>query len=164
MLDTVVHGLIGFFLLGFAWYAIAPISADVFFNFVVTPQGMLVNIILTALLAAVIGGFVVGATSSSVGKALFGIKVLNTREETIGIGQGLLREFKVWLFGLGLGIPIVALVTMSVAYRRLTGRGSTSWDQDRNVVLYRENSTKQKVLNVIGFILVAAVAIAMRAM
>jgi uncharacterized RDD family membrane protein YckC len=164
MLDTTIHGLIGFMLFGFAWYAMAPISADAFFSFIVKPEGLIVNLLLSTLLAALIGGFVVGATGSSIGKAIFGIKVLNARSEVIGITEGFVREFKIWVFGIGMGIPIVALITMAAAFKRLKDDGVTKWDKDRNVVLYRENSTSQKALNVIGFILVGTVMIALKAM
>lgn len=162
MLDTTIHGLIGFIFFGFAWYAMAPISADEFFNFIVKPHALLVNMILSCLLAAIVGGFVVGGTGSSVGKAIFGIKVLNARNETIGIREGLLREIKVLVFGLGFGIPIVALVTMSVAFKRLKEKGATSWDKDRNVVLHRENNTMQRILTGIGLCLIVAIAILMK--
>lgn len=163
MLDTPIHGLIGFFFFGFAWYAIAPISANEFFNFIAKPDALLVDMIVSCLLAAIVGGFVVGGTGSSVGKAIFGIKVLNARNETIGIREGLLREIKVLVFGLGFGIPIVAFVTMAVAFKRLKEKGATSWDKDRNVVLHRENNTMQRILTAIGLCLIVAIAFALRA-
>jgi uncharacterized RDD family membrane protein YckC len=164
MLDTTIHGILGSILLAFAWYSFAPISADKFFSFIVTPEGAILNIVLTVLFAAIIGGFIVGATGTSVGKAIFGIKILNPNAQAIGIVNGLKREFRVWLAGMGLGIPIITLFTMIAAYQKLKSDGSTTWDRDRNLVLYRPNGPFQYAMNALGVVLVIVVYGAVRAL
>ena len=164
MLDTTIHGYIGVFFLGFAWYAIAPISAEAFFNFFATPSGVFLDIALSSILAAFVGGFVVGATGTSLGKAIFGIKVVNPDHLAIGIGAGLRREFHVWICGLGFGVPLIAMFTMFASFKKLKAEGETGWDKDRNVVLYSANSTLQKTLTAIGFCLVIALVILSRTM
>lgn len=154
-LDTPIHGLLGSFLVAYVWYSVAPATANEFYTWIDTPQGGLVNIILTTLIAALVGGVVVGTTGTSIGKAIFGIRVLNFDRKTIGVFDGVAREFRVWWAGLGLGIPFVALVTMSVAYNKLKKQGSTSWDNENGcLVLYRPKGSVQYVLNGVGVILV----------
>lgn len=154
MLDTTIHGLLGALLLGFAWYSIAPLSAESFFAITSTPAGPAVDLIMTVVLAALVGGVVVGATGSSIGKSIFGMKVVNPDLHAIGIAGGLMREFRVLLFGMGLGLPIIILITMIVAHGKLTKDGATSWDLGRHVVLYRPNGSKQYALNAIGIIFI----------
>lgn len=155
MLDTPIHGVLGSFLVGYAWYSVAPATADQFFTWLNTGQGSLVNILLTTLIAALVGGVVVGTTGTSIGKAIFGVRVVSFDRKTIGVLDGLAREARVWWAGLGLGIPLVALVTMSVAFNKLKKQGSTSWDDENGcLVLYRPNGPVQYFLNGLGVILV----------
>lgn len=150
MLDTIIHGISGVMVLAYAWYSFAPITADKFFNFLETPGGALGNVVVTSLLAAIVGGIVVGATGTSLGKSIFGIKIVNPSFQAIGIGNGLKRESRVWFSGLGLGIPIITLFTMVYAYKKLHRTGTTSWDARQNIVLYRPSSSFQSVMNALG--------------
>lgn len=162
MIDTHIHGMVGMFILGFTWYSIAPLSADKFFALFEGPQGIAIDFILTLLAAALVGGFVVGATGTSLGKSIFGIKVLSEDLRAIGITAGLAREFRVWVAGLGFGIPIVSLFTMIAAYGRLNTEGKTSWDAGRHVVQYRRKGAFQTTMNVFGTLLVVALIILAR--
>ena len=58
------------------------------------------------------------------------IKVSLASGEPISIWHALERIFNVWWRGLGAGLPIVYLITMSIAYNRLKKNGITSWDKD----------------------------------
>jgi uncharacterized RDD family membrane protein YckC len=60
------------------------------------------------------------------------LKVTLRREDgrKLTYRQGLKRAFSVWLKGLGLGIPIIALFTQIASYNQLTKQGSTSWDRE----------------------------------
>ena len=66
------------------------------------------------------------------------------------------RDIAVYLRGLGLAIPLVSLFTLWIAYSKLKETGSTSWDTDKNcVVWHRPSGPGQYLLNVIGiFILI----------
>ena len=64
------------------------------------------------------------------GKALLNIRLRKHDGTKPNYAQALSRAFNVWVRGLGLGIPIVALFTHINAYKRLTKDGITSWDKD----------------------------------
>lgn len=65
------------------------------------------------------------------GKALLRIRVTNKSHSNLSFNQALSRSFGVWLKGLGTGlIPIVTIITNVIAYRRLSDKGVTTWDED----------------------------------
>ncbi len=164
MIDTTVHGFLCFLSVAVAWYIIAPESADWFFARMDTPAGALLDLILTTFFAAVVGSFVVGATGSSLGKVIFGVRVVDYNFRPIGVGKGLAREFRVWGLGLGFGIPLVSLITLILAYQSLKKDGATPWDSGRYLVLHRPNGSLQYVLNVVGIVLIIALIIGVRAL
>jgi hypothetical protein len=152
----------GMFVLGFVWYSVAPVSAEAFFAVFERPGGRAFDIIMTSFVAALVGGFVVGASGSSIGKAIFGIKVVDANLHAIGIVKGVGREFQVWLIGISLGIPIIALFTLIAAYRRLKRDGVTLWDRERYVVLQRPSGPLQNLLNIFGILLCIVAAVFVR--
>jgi uncharacterized RDD family membrane protein YckC len=158
MLDTATSGLIGVMAIAFAWFALAPISAERFFSLLSGPVGQLTDAIITTIIAGLVNGIVIGATGSSIGKAIFGIKVLTPQHEAIGIIAGWVREAKVWVIGLSLGIPLISLFTLLISYRRLKEKGETPWDHGLHVVLYRPASDKQTLLNILGVAVIFAAA------
>jgi uncharacterized RDD family membrane protein YckC len=163
-IDTSINGLLGVMLLAYAWYSLAPRSADDFFSLVETPGGLLLDLVLTTFIAAIVGGFVVGATGTSIGKLVFGVRVLDANLRPIGIRRGLAREFHIWWAGLALGIPLLVLFTLLAAYRRLQRDQTTAWDRDTHLVLHRPRGTLQTVLNGVGILLVVLVNVLMRAL
>jgi len=68
-------------------------------------------------------------------KALLRVRVRNNDGSKLSYLQGLQRTFSVLLFGQGLGIPLVALITCIVAYGRLTNQGITRWDASGGYVV-----------------------------
>jgi len=66
------------------------------------------------------------------GKAILKIRVRNSKGANLSYTEALTRSFKVYILGLGLGLPIVSLITNIVAYVRLTKEGITSWDEQGN--------------------------------
>jgi hypothetical protein len=63
------------------------------------------------------------------GKSLLGIKIRALSGKKISYSTGMRRGFLVWLNGMGMGIPFVALFTMIIAYSKLKRNGITSWDE-----------------------------------
>lgn len=73
----------------------------------------------------------IAAFGCTPGKALLRIRVTNKNHTNLSFNQALSRSLGVWLKGLGTGlIPIVTIVTNFMAYRRLSDKGVTSWDED----------------------------------
>ena len=68
------------------------------------------------------------------GKWLLGITLRTRQGGKLDAGAALRRSFNVWLKGLGLGIPIVCLITLAASHKRLTKQGETSWDAGRHQV------------------------------
>lgn len=73
--------------------------------------------------------FCLYAFGTTLGKALYGIKVEKIGS-IISFGSGFHRAFNIWVFGLGVGIPLIALFTMTSAYSKLKNTGATSWDTE----------------------------------
>ncbi|SKC69744.1 RDD family protein [Paraburkholderia hospita] len=65
---------------------------------------------------------------NTIGKGLLGVKVQTLDGSPLPARTYALRTVDVWIRGLGLGIPIVALFTEIAAYRALANGGRTSWD------------------------------------
>lgn len=61
-------------------------------------------------------------------KALLRVRVRNGDGSKLSYPHALRRTFSVLVFGQGLGLPLVALITCIVSYSRLTNQGITRWD------------------------------------
>jgi uncharacterized RDD family membrane protein YckC len=156
MLDIIINGGIGFVLFGFGFALIAPDYADQFFSIFEGPAGRLIDLFATVIAAGVFNAIVMGTTGTTLGKAIFGIKVCMPDQTSLGLLACFKREFKVWIFGMGLGLPIVSLIAMIVGYKTVAGRKQASWDEGRYMVLYRPAGTKQSFLNALGIGLIVA--------
>jgi uncharacterized RDD family membrane protein YckC len=64
------------------------------------------------------------------GKFFFGLTVQMLDGDRVTFYAALKRSFLVLLKGLALGVPIVDLVLMQIAFARLKDTGSTSWDEE----------------------------------
>lgn len=71
----------------------------------------------------------IGLTGGTPGKWLFGVRVLDAAGRPAGIAVALRRELLVWFGGLGLGVPVVSIVTALKAKGTLEQTGRTSWDR-----------------------------------
>ena len=160
-LDISFNGTLGYFVIMIVFYALAPATADQVFALLLGPEGpdgLLVDVFLTVILASIIGGCLIGVTGMTLGKLIFGIKVTRPDGSIPGLGAGLARDISVLVRGMGFGIPIIVLITMLVSYQRLKNLGSTSWDEGKYVVWHRPSGSGQYVLNVIGIVLILILA------
>lgn len=64
------------------------------------------------------------------GKTLFRISLRLRSGQKLDYSAALARSLKVWLRGMGMGLPLVSLFTLIRAYGKLKRGGSTSWDID----------------------------------
>lgn len=157
MLDTSFNGAVVMIIIGVAFYAIAPATADEFFSIFEGESGRILDIVMTAFVASILGGLLVGISGFTLGKWIFGVRVTKLDGTRLGIADGLSRDLTVLLKGLGLGIPIVAIFTMGYAYRRLGEFKTTSWDKGRYIVWHRPSGFSQYIFNVIGILLILLV-------
>jgi uncharacterized RDD family membrane protein YckC len=149
-LDIGINGAFGFFLFGIALYAVAPATAESFFLVFQTQGGRVLDTLATGLMASLVGGALIGSTGSTVGKLIFGIRVTSLDGTKLGLLRGVQRDLNVLLKGLGLGIPIISLITLWISYKNLVNQGLAVWDKDKYVVFYRPRGLMQTVLNLIG--------------
>jgi uncharacterized RDD family membrane protein YckC len=68
------------------------------------------------------------AFGNTPGKWICGIRILDLSGEKVPFLRNLLRNLKVYVFGLGAGIPIVTLFTCIGSHSRLTAGELLSWD------------------------------------
>lgn len=96
----------------------------------------------------------IGLSGRTPGKWLFGIRIAGPDGGPIGVWRALRREVSVFAYGLGLGLPLVSIVTLILAYRRLKSRGATRWDAGQGIlVLHRPEGARQNRLNMVGLFL-----------
>jgi uncharacterized RDD family membrane protein YckC len=160
LFDITFFGLAGFFALGFISYSLVPVAADAFFS----GLNPIVDMILTALMGFILSGFVMGLVGSTIGKAIFGIRVRNLNGQTIGPINGLMRDLDAYVRGAALGIPLVSLIPVYMAWSKLKKQGTTFWDQGRYIVTYRKSSGYQTTLTIIGIILYILMIMLVRAL
>jgi uncharacterized RDD family membrane protein YckC len=72
---------------------------------------------------------------TTIGKAILGVSVEREDGTRPTFGQAFGRESMCLLKGMGLCLPLVSLITLSVGYSRLVADGTTSWDTAAGLVV-----------------------------
>ena len=157
MVDIVVIGTVTWALFGIVFGIIAPEAAVAFFAAFDGPAGRLADLMLTLLVTIPGSALMIGLTGVSVGKWLFGVKVVTPAGRPIGVLAALAREVRVWAMGLGLGVPLVSLFTLVGSYQSLSNDRHSAWDKpSRRIVLHRPMNTLQITLMVVSIPLLIA--------
>jgi len=130
--DVSTIGLLLVVLVAFTVGATMPTKAEGFAKALENP--IIAGFILYLVWLPAEAGFLAlfGTTPA---KWIFGIRIAHPDGETLSFPEALSRSFLVWLQGVGLGIPFVALFTQLFAYRRLKRTGTTLWDTSTNAVV-----------------------------
>ena len=154
-LDNIINGSIMWLSIGIILVTIAPINAKTFITFIIDPENKFLNILPTLFLLQFFNSIFIGFTGSSLGKWFFGVRVLDQFGRCIGYRLALKREFLVWLYGLGIGIPLVMIFTLLRQKSNLEKNKILSWDKSLNLqIKYRKTGTLQNILSILGFILI----------
>lgn len=125
-----------------------------YFSLLSNPYFIWPDLMMTAFVSIFINAFFIGKTGRSLGKILFGIRVVGRNGEKIGFKNALRREFAIWVRGLGCGIPIVCLFTMYSSFQNLKKNGVARWDQDFHLKIeYKQYNKNQKILMAIGLVI-----------
>lgn len=165
MLDTVLLGTLIWIVLAVVFAAMSNDLYRVFFGSPGLATNRISATILTLAVVAPVEALILGLTGTTIGKWVFGIRVTDAAGRSIGLVQAGLREAAVFLKGLGLGIPIVSLITMIAGYRMLKHDGATSWDYERPwVVTYRPAGAAQTILFVLGVLVFVTALIILQAL
>lgn len=93
-----------------------------------TGQGWIIVLLLLPL-AFTMDALIHWTLGNTPGKALAGIKVLREGERAVGAAAYLGRNFGVYVFGLGLGLPLISLLTLLHGYRRAVAAETSIWDR-----------------------------------
>lgn len=97
------------------------------------------------------------------GRWVLGIVLRDSNGQKLSFSDALKRSFSVWLRGMGIGLPLISLVTVLESYNELTKKGITSWDQDGGFVVSHQRIGLFKIiLAILLFILVAYTQISAR--
>jgi uncharacterized RDD family membrane protein YckC len=139
-----------------------PEPTDRLFAFFETPVGRLFDGMLTLVLMIPVSAALIGLSGSSPGKWIFGVRVADVSGRPIGLTKAIVREAKVWLRGLGAGIPLVALFALWSSKEDLESKGRTAWDGTDVVVIHRKDDLLQRVLTFAGATIVLGGWIALK--
>ena len=118
-------------------------------------------IIPSSIMVSMISGSLIGVIGMTPGKLVFGVKVVRLDGDKLGFRAGLGRDISVLVKGLGLGIPIVSLITLWISYHRLKEHGVTRWDEDKFLILHRPTGHDQYALNTIGIALLVTLLVSL---
>ncbi len=106
-------------------------------GFILFPERV-ITIVAQGMLAMFVWAFVEPAFltffGTSPGKKLMRIK-LSVAGGSISYGRALLRSLRVWLWGLGAGLPLVWILCAGLAGSKLQRNGVTSWDRKGGFVV-----------------------------
>ena len=148
MFDTVIDGALVMFAVGLGLELVHPETAS---RFISALDNNVVSGIAITLAAIPLNALLIGVTGGSLGKWLFGVRVLKLDNQPLGFSAALSREGMVWARGMGLGIPIVSLITLVTAFNTLRKTGRSSWDSDLALkVVHRPKGVGQLLLGFVG--------------
>jgi uncharacterized RDD family membrane protein YckC len=117
-----------------------------------------VRLCLLLLFALPVGAVQLGSTGTTLGKWIFGIRVVRSDGCPIGIRAAFDRELRVLVRGLALGVPFANLVTGCLSYGALAAEGATPWDKALGlVVLQRPNGRRQTLLGLAAVLAIGVI-------
>lgn len=155
MIDHYSLGLLGYVVLMVPIYAA---SSDIKATQAVLSNDFFAAIAATLLTVPLCTLFI-ALSGTSPGKWCAGIRVLARDGGRIGPGAALRRELRVWVKGMGLGIPLVSLITMAVAYQTLSSERRMDWDEDAGAVVHYRDAGAVTLLRLIGGVILVLMLI-----
>jgi len=102
--------------------------------------------IIFLLLLILVESMILSHWSTTVGKKFLKIKISQEDTDKIVFLDALVRTLKVWVKGLGLGIPIVSFITQISAFNHLNNEGITSWDKDGRFLVVNEKVAMWRIV------------------
>ncbi|MFW6106644.1 MAG: RDD family protein [bacterium] len=136
MLDYATVGLIPLFILHLLVAKFAPQGVD---RLSLLMSNLVAAGIIHSAIWIPVEAALIALTGRTPGKSLYGIKIVDEQGNKLSFRASLKRSALVWVQGLGLGIPIVALFTQLAAHKRLGQTGSTLWDNAVEAKVTHEN-------------------------
>ena len=97
------------------------------------------------------------AFGQTIGRAIAGIRVTKISGQRLTVSEAVNRNLQVYVKGLGLGIPIVSLVTLLNAHGKISAGQETSWDESVETRVVAESaSLARTILTALLYILAIA--------
>jgi hypothetical protein len=90
------------------------------------------NVVLVFILSAVyviLESFMLVIWGTTPGKYLLNIKLIPESQKKFTFNLAFNRSANVWIKGLGCGVSIISIITLIVAYKKLTEDKITTWDK-----------------------------------
>ncbi|STX37712.1 RDD family protein [Legionella feeleii] len=133
--DIFLMGVIGYQLLGCIPIEMCSSLFNVLSNNSVLKGAFYVfsSVFLNSIFIAISG--------STIGKLLFGIRLLDKNNHNLSFLLALRRELMIYVKGMALGIPILILFPQYFSYKNLMKTGEASWDKKLqcNVIYTNKN-------------------------
>jgi uncharacterized RDD family membrane protein YckC len=108
---------------------------------------------------ALIEGVVLHLFGTTPGKALFSMRITTAGGERLSLAQSLSRAVRVWVVGLGMGLPILSLVAPIFSYFRLNARGRTWWDESLDLRVENGRISPLSAMAIAGVLLLFLLAL-----
>jgi len=84
-------------------------------------------------------------------KALLNVRVRKMDGRRLSYPETLRRMLKIWVIGLGLGLPLISLITNAMCYDRLKKKSITSWDEDDNLAVSHQTINFWRYAGIVVF-------------
>ncbi len=153
--DYLLFVMVAVFVFFFVIFSVAPAVGD---TLIEVPEFFLSLFFI--FIWNFVEAFLLSTTGTTLGKWLLGVSIHNFYGEKLTYQEALSRSFEVWIRGLGLGIPIVSLVTAIIAYNDLTGEyKKTKWDLKGGFIVSHEKLHPLKVIISIALFVIIGVLI-----
>ena len=91
------------------------------------------GIVVWSLTYPAVEALIISLSGTTPGKWLLGISVTRTDGGRLSFGRAYFRSFRAAAEGLALGIPLLQLIAMLMAFNKLNSEGSVSWDRMEGV-------------------------------
>jgi hypothetical protein len=155
MLDGVLFGVVATLALGQFGYG---------FEYQMSNQDLgrqTVIAIINTLLFTIYDASLIAATGTSPFRWLYGIHVLKQDGSRPDFMTALMRSLKRLVFGFGLGIPVVGLITTIIQYFMLKSNGISSWDRTSGTISqhYRISGGKMIALVLVWLLLLGGLVL-----
>lgn len=132
MIDVSLFGTI----VGGIWYTIHPASP---------PETDFIVGLVVLFLWIFFESALITFTGTTPGKWLINTRITDTSGSNPTFFDSLSRSGQVYATGLGLGLPIVSLITMVLSFRHLTKFGQAEWDRSAGTVVIHKHMTPLKI-------------------
>lgn len=138
--DNLVNPSLLYVWLGTTLAIFMPSAAAAFLAWTETVN-FFVDIMLSLVIATLMNALLLGTLGTTLGKFIFGVRIRETDGRGLSFSRAFRRELLVWFQGMGLGIPVLSLFMQAHAYYQLDHDGTTTWDEDMNLVVTHRPQT-----------------------